>query len=79
MFVYLENFNELEDKYNRVLKDYVNYQEDASYKIEKLEKANDPGAESKKFSKFNIKTKAKDNISSDPRNVNQGNYVESKE
>jgi hypothetical protein len=49
----LEQYEELGEKYKTLLQQYVDYQEDASYKIEKLEKKT---SQSNTVSKFNIKT-----------------------
>ena len=56
MSFYIESYDDVEDKYKTILRQYVDYQEEASYKIEKLEKASNPDI-GKVSSKFNIKTK----------------------
>jgi hypothetical protein len=55
----LEHYENLDSKYKTLLQKYVDYQEDASYKIEKLEKVS---SQTNTISKFNIKSKSPEKI-----------------
>ena len=52
IFNNLEHYEDLDQKYKTLLQQYVDYQEEASYKIEKLEKKS---SQTNTVSKFNIK------------------------
>jgi hypothetical protein len=54
-FYYLELYEDLDQKYKTLLQKYVDYQEDATYKIEKLE---NKSSQMNTVSKFNIKPKS---------------------